>query len=87
MSFNYKDVEKIYKKIKSMKQKGKNADYIPDLQIVNPNIYAISVCNIKGEIMKQSLGNTCPGGVEKNNEKIMRNILKETHIDKQNAVI
>jgi glutaminase len=51
MSFKYEDVENIYKKIKSMKQKGKNADYIPDLQIVNPNIYAISVCNIKGEIM------------------------------------
>ena len=39
------------------------------------------------QIMKQSLGNTCPGGVEKNNEKIMRNILKEVHVDKQNVVI
>jgi hypothetical protein len=37
------------------------------------------------QIMKQSLGNTCPGGVEKNNEKIMRNILKEVHVDKQNT--
>ena len=51
MSFRYEDVEKIYNKIKKMKQKGKNADYIPDLKKGNPNIYAISVCNIKGEIM------------------------------------
>ena len=51
MSFQYEDVEKIYNKIKKMKQKGKNADYIPDLKKSNPNIYAISVCNIKGEIM------------------------------------
>jgi len=51
MSFKYEDVEKIYNKVKKMKQKGKNANYIPDLKIDNPNIYAISVCNIKGEIM------------------------------------
>jgi glutaminase len=51
MSFHYEDVEKIYNKVKKLKQKGKNADYIPDLKKGNPNIYAISVCNIKGEIM------------------------------------
>ena len=51
MSFNYEDVKKIYNKIKKMKQKGKNANYIPDLKIGNSNIYAISVCNIKGELM------------------------------------
>ena len=51
MSFNYEDVEKIYNKVKKMKQKGKNASYIPDLKKVNSKIYAISVCNIKGEIM------------------------------------
>ena len=51
MSFNYEDVEKIYNKVKKMKQKGKNANYIPDLKRDNPNIYAISVCNTKGEIM------------------------------------
>jgi glutaminase len=51
MSFQYADVEKIYNKIKKLKQKGKNADYIPDLKRGDPNIYAISVCNIKGEIM------------------------------------
>ena len=37
-----------YNKDKKMKQKGKNANYIPDLKRDNPNIYAISVCNIKG---------------------------------------
>lgn len=51
MSFNREDVEKIYNKVKQMKQKGKNADYIPYLKKINPNIYAISVCNIKGDIM------------------------------------
>ena len=51
MSFKYEDIEKIYNKVKKMKQKGKNANYIPDLKRDNPNIYAISVCNIKGEIM------------------------------------
>lgn len=51
MSFNYEDVKKIYNKIKKMKQKGKNASYIPDLKIGNSKIYAISVCNIKGELM------------------------------------
>ena len=51
MSFNYEDVEKIYNKVKKMKHKGKNASYIPDLKKGNSKIYAISVCNIKGEIM------------------------------------
>lgn len=51
MSFHYEDVEKIYNKVKEQKQKGKNAEYIPDLKKGNPNIYAISVCNVKGDIM------------------------------------
>ena len=51
MSFHYEDVEKIYNKVKKLKQKCKNAEYIPDLKKGNPNIYAISVCNMKGDIM------------------------------------
>jgi len=51
MSFHYEDVEKIYNTVKKLKQKGKNAEYIPDLKRGNPNIYAISVCNVKGDIM------------------------------------
>jgi glutaminase len=51
MSFHYKDVEKIYNKVKKLKQKGKNAEYIPDIKRGNPNIYAISLCNMKGDIM------------------------------------
>ena len=51
MSFNYEDVNKIYNKVKKMKEKGKNANYIPDLKKGNSKIYAISVCNIKGDIM------------------------------------
>lgn len=51
MSFNYEDVNKIYKHIRSIAIKGKNASYIPDLQNVNSNIYAISICNINGDIM------------------------------------
>jgi glutaminase len=46
-----------------MKQKGQNASYIPDLKKVNSKIYAISVCNIKGEIM--NFGNyDCEVGIE-----------------------
>jgi glutaminase len=51
MSFHYEDVEKIYNKVKNLKQKGKNADYIPDLKKGNPDIYAISICNVKGDII------------------------------------
>jgi len=51
MSFHYEDVEKIYNKVKKLKQKGKNAEYIPDIKRGNPNIYAISLCNMKGDIM------------------------------------
>jgi hypothetical protein len=29
-----------------------------------------------------SLGNTCPGGVEKNNERILKNILKGVYVHK-----
>ena len=35
------------------------------------------------QIMKESLGDTCPGGVEKNNEKVMKNVMKAVYIDKQ----
>ena len=51
MSFKYHDLKKIYEKVKNMKQKGKNADYIPDLKIANPNIYGFSICNINGDIV------------------------------------
>jgi hypothetical protein len=32
--------------------------------------------------MRESLGDTCPGGVEKNNEKVARNIIKAVYVDK-----
>ena len=51
MSFKYEDIEKIYNIVKKMNQEGKNADYIPDLKIINPDIYAISICNVNGDIM------------------------------------
>ena len=51
MNFHSEDINRIYNNILNSKQKGKNADYIPDLKKDNPNIYAISVCNIKGDIM------------------------------------
>ncbi len=53
MSFNYNDIEKIYNKIRltNYKNNGTNASYIPELANVDPKIYAISVCNIKGELM------------------------------------
>lgn len=39
------------------------------------------------QIMKQSLGNTVPGGVEQNNEKIARNILKAIYLDKKDPLV
>lgn len=51
MSFKYDDLKKIYEKVKNMKQKGKNADYIPDLKVANPNIYGFSICGIDGKIV------------------------------------
>lgn len=51
MSFKYEDIEKIYKSVKQMKEKGKNADYIPDLKIVDPSIYGLSICDISGKVM------------------------------------
>lgn len=51
MSFKYNDVENIFNKISSEKNKGKNASYIPYLKNVDPSIYAISICNVKGETM------------------------------------
>lgn len=35
------------------------------------------------QIMKQSLGNTGPGGVEKNNDKIAKNLMRAVYLDKQ----
>ena len=52
MSFKHEDVEKIFNKISSEKLKGKEASYIPFLMDIDPHIYAISICNVKGEIMK-----------------------------------
>ena len=41
------DIAKIYNKIKPIKS-GKNADYIPELSKVNPNLYAISIYTVDG---------------------------------------
>jgi len=38
------------------------------------------------QIMKESLGDTCPGGVEKNNERVLKNVMKAVYIDKQDLV-
>lgn len=51
MSFLKEDVEKIYNTIRVKHNTGKNASYIPELKGVDPNIYAISICDIKGNIM------------------------------------
>ena len=42
-------LEEIYKKIKKLKVTGKNAEYIPELKKVNPNILAISIYTVDGE--------------------------------------
>ena len=49
MSFNYSDVENIFKKMSAEKNKGKNASYIPYLNNIDPSIYAISIYNEKVE--------------------------------------
>lgn len=41
-------IEKIYKKVKKMPITGLNADYIPQLKKVNPNLYAISIYTVDG---------------------------------------
>jgi len=51
MSFSKKDVEKIYNILKVKQNKGKNVSYIPELANVDPNIYAISICDTKGNTM------------------------------------
>jgi hypothetical protein len=50
----------------------------PDYKILDSNDFKRSF-----QIMKQSLGNTIPGGVEKNNDKIAKNLLKSVYLDKQ----
>ena len=45
-----KDVNKIYNNLKNI-HTGKNADYIPALSKVNPNLYAISICTIDGDFI------------------------------------
>jgi len=38
----------VYNKLKRTKTSGKNADYIPDLKKVNPNLFAISIYTVDG---------------------------------------
>jgi len=49
----------------------------PDSQILDTADF-----NRAFQIMRESLGDTCPGGVEKNNEKVARNIIKAVYVDK-----
>ena len=43
------DINNIYKKLKKS-HIGKNADYIPELEKVNPNLYAISIYTVDGNV-------------------------------------
>ena len=51
MSFKKEDIENIYNTIRVKHNTGKNASYIPELKHVDPDIYAISICDIKGNTM------------------------------------
>lgn len=44
-----KTIQEIYKKIKKLKINGKNAEYIPELKKVDPNLFAISIYFTDGE--------------------------------------
>jgi len=44
----FKDITKIYNKLKNVSG-GKNASYIPELEKVNPKLYAISIYTIDGQ--------------------------------------
>jgi hypothetical protein len=54
----------------------------PDSQILDSTDY-----NRSFQIMRESLGNTCPGGVEKNNERVVKNIMKSVYIDKNDMTL
>jgi hypothetical protein len=54
----------------------------PDYKVLDSNDF-----NRSFQIMKQSLGNTIPGGVEKNNDKIAKNLLKAVYLDKQDPTL
>ena len=41
-------LSQVYNKLKRVKTSGKNADYIPELKKVNPNLYAISIYTVDG---------------------------------------
>jgi len=42
-------LDEIYKNVKKLKNTGKNAEYIPELKKVNPNLYGISIYTVDGE--------------------------------------
>lgn len=48
MSFRKQDIEKIYDMLREKRNTGKNASYIPELEKVDPTIYAISICDTNG---------------------------------------
>ena len=50
----------------------------PESTVLDSNEY-----NRSFQIMKESLGNTCPGGVDRNNERVLKNVMKAVYIDKQ----
>jgi glutaminase len=58
MSFKKEDIEKIYNTIRLKNNIGKNADYIPELKNVDSSIYAISICDVKGNIINVGDYNT-----------------------------
>jgi hypothetical protein len=53
----------------------------PESEVLDTDEY-----NRAFQIMKESLGDTCPGGVEKNNERVLKNVMKAVYIDKQDLV-
>ena len=42
-------IQEVYAAMRARKMTGKNAAYIPDLETVDPSLFAISVCTVRGE--------------------------------------
>ena len=80
------DITKIYNKVKPI-HSGKNADYIPELAKVNPNLYAISIFTAEFAIESCSKIFTLALALEKYGIKTLKNKIGELKaVDNFNSI-